>query len=416
VVAGWAASARAPGVGIARLHARTAMLLARFAEREADPTINAAWSKISRLCTFVWGPSDDLSPTELTEIASAIGVALEDPKNVANVRTVDRLRHRAAKGRAPLVFDGAGAGGAAGISMRLFGGHAPADSIALASFVASDGTRPLPATLDLAVWMGALEARSMLHEEGGDAWPGYDAALARAVTLQPTEDAPSRHASVHGSLLDVTMTWLRPPVDASAKGRLASPAAQRAAIDSALAAWTYARHDGQPLSRRKPVHSTHASSELAVTGAPLAAFVEPAPEVIARLSEATGQMRRGLTAIGGLATDSAGLTSLVEVDDLLRIALRIATRELYDEALTSEDAAAIASLPARLARLEDDTGEHPIVAQVFTDRGGGRILSSSAGPVETALMTLREPGTGRLVLAVGAHVPHRDIVEARQRH
>ena len=63
------------------------------------PGIHASWSRISRLLSFVWGPSDDPRRRELDELASAIGVHLEDPKHVANVVTVDWLRHRAARGR-----------------------------------------------------------------------------------------------------------------------------------------------------------------------------------------------------------------------------------------------------------------------------------------------------------------------------
>lgn len=416
------------GVGVSRLHARAAMLLARVAERDFDPAIHASWSRISRLLAFVWGPSDDLAPGELAELATALNVTLEDPKHVANVVTVDRLRHRAARGREPLLFDGAGAPGRAGIGMRLFGGHAPPDSVALAALAHAHESR-LPQALDLAVWIGAPEARAMLHEAGGDNLPGYDAALARAVAARPNDDAPARHASVHGSLLDVVMTWLA-PVDeasqppssppASPSSASPSPAAQRATVESALAAWTYARHDAQPFSRARPPRAPHAAKELQVTGAPLPAFVEAAPEVIARMVATVGQMRRGLGAIGGLAPTSPAMVTLAEVDDMLRAALRAASRGPNEEALTSEDMAALASLPARFARLEDPGDEAargpavvPLVAELYVDDAADRVVSIATGLVEPAVMVAREPGTGRLVLAVGAHVAHRELVEPR---
>lgn len=406
------------GVGTSRLHARAAMLLSRVAEREIDPQIHAAWSRIARLSTFVWGPPDDLAAPELAEMATAIGMPLGDPKNIANVVAVDRLRHRAASGRAPLVFDGAGVGGRAGISMRLLGGHAPADSIALAALTTADGKRPLPSTLDIAVWLGAPEARAALHESGGDASAGYDAALARAVSARPPDEAASRHASVHGSLLDVVMTWLMPREGTTRP--LASVAAQRAAIESALAAWTFARHEGQPLSRARPSHPAHAAKELHVTGAVLPAFVEASPDVIARLVATVGQMKRGLGAIAGLPPTSQAMTTLAEVDDILRLALRIASRETNDEALSSEDVTALGSLPARFARL-DEPGEEggagamvPLVAEVFSDSSGERVLSSATGFVEPALTVVREPGTGRLMLALGAHVAHHQLIEPRR--
>ena len=400
----------AVGVGTSRLHARTAMLLARFSEREVDAGIHAAWSRIARLLTFVWGPSDDLAPPELTELASGLGLKLEDPKHIANVVTVDKLRHRAARGRVPLVFDGSGSAGRSGIAMRLFGGHAPSDSIALGLLT---GTRALPSTLDLAVWLDAPEARSALHDGAGDAFAGYDAALAKAITARPTADAPSRHASVHGSLLDAMMTWLVP--SEGVPRAIASPATQRAAIESALGMWTYARHADQPLTRARPTRAPFAAGELHVTGAGLPAFIEASPDVIARLVATLGQMRRGLTAIGGVQPSSPALTVMVEVDDILRGALRIASRQVNDEALAAEDLALLASLPARLARLEESENEMvPLVAEVFADARGERALSSATGAVEPAVMIVREPGTGRLLLAVGAHVAHHELVEARE--
>jgi hypothetical protein len=400
------------GVGASRLYARAAMLLARVSERDFDPAVHASWSRISRLLAFVWGASDDLSPSELAELATALNVTLDDPKHVANVVTVDRLRHRAARGREPLLFDGAGAPGRAGIGMRLFGGHAPPDSVALAALAPAHESK-LPQALDLAVWIGAPEARAMLHEVGGDGLAGYDAALARAVAARPGDDAPARHASVYGSLLDVVMTWLAPVDEASP-----SAAVQRATVESALAAWTYARHDAQPLSRARPPRAPHAAKDLQVTGAPLPAFVEAAPEVIARMVATVGQMRRGLGAIGGLAPTSTAMVTLAEVDDMLRASLRAASRGANEESLTSEDMAALASLPARFARLEDPGDEGapamvPLVAELYVDAAADRVVSTATGLVEPAVMVAREPGTGRLVLAVGAHVAHRELVEPR---
>lgn len=386
------------------------MLLARVADRDVDAAIHASWSRIARLLTFLWGASDDLAPAELRELASSIGVKLEDPKEVANVVTVDRLRRRAAKGREPLLHDGAASPGRAGIGMRLFGGHAPADSIALAALV---GPRPVPSTLDLAVWIGAAEARASLHESGGDAFAGYDAALARAVAARPSDSAPSRHASVHGSMLDVVMTWLAPPEGAS--GPSGSAAAQRAAIESALAAWTYARHAGQPLSRPAPPRDHRPPKDLHVVGTALPAFVEAAPDVIARLVATLGQMKRGLAAVGGLQNTSAAMAALVEVDDILHVALRASSHEVNDEALSSEDVTALASLPARLARLEEgDDQMVPLVAEIFADARGEHVVSTATGVVEPAVMIVREPGTGRLVVAVGAHIAHHELVQPRR--
>jgi hypothetical protein len=415
------------GVATSRLHTRAAMVLARLSLGDVDPEIHALWSRLARVLAFVWGPADDLMPPELAEVGASIGVALEDPKHVANVVTVDRLRRRAARARPPLLFDGSGAPARAGAAMRLLGGHAAADSIVLSSLIgtslgttstdpppsiARDGARALPSALDLAAWLGAKEGRAAVHESGLDAFSGYDAALARAITTRPDDLAPARHASVNGSLLDVVMTWLAP--QDGAPRALTSPAAQRAAIESALAAWTYARHDGQPLSRPPPRRLLRPPKDLEVKGAPLPVFVEQAPDVIARLVATVGQMKRGLVAVGGLPATSPAMISLAEVEDILRTALRISVRQANDEAVAAEDVSALASIPARLLRLEEESGAVvPVVAELVVDASGDRSLSSATGVIESAATIVRESGSGRLLLAVGAHVAHHELVEPR---
>ncbi|HSO36078.1 MAG TPA: DUF3160 domain-containing protein [Labilithrix sp.] len=400
----------AVGVATSRLHTRAAMVLSRLTLREVDPAIHALWTRIRRVLTFVWGPSDDLTPPELAEMGSSIAIAVEDPKQVPNVVTVDRLRKRAAHGRAALVFDGSGAPGRSGAGLRLFGGHAPADSVALASLAGPSVGRALPSVLDLPAWIGAREGRAARAESGLDGASGYDAALARAITTRPGESSPSRHASVHGSLLDVVMTWLAP----DAPRTHGSAAGQRAAIESAMAVWTFARHDGEPLSRSLPPRAAPPAKALEIRGAPLAAFVEAAPDVLAQLVATVMQMKRGLAVVGGLPATSPSMIALAEVEDLLRVALRLAEREVNDEALTPEDTSALASLPARLSRLEEATGSLvPVVAELFVDAAGDRTLSTATGPIEPAVTLVREPGTGRLVLAVGAHLSQHELVEPR---
>ena len=55
----------------------------------------------------------------------------------------------------------------------------------------------------------------------------------------------------------------------------------------------------------------------------------------------------------------------------------------------------------------------PMVSQVLVDPAGDRVLSTATGAVEAALTVVREPGTGRLVLAAGAHVAHHELIETR---
>lgn len=403
----------APGataeISTVRTHTRAAMLFARAFDREIDPAIHEAWTRLARLIAFLWGPPDDLAPRELGEIAASAEVRILDPKHIADVTKIDRLRRRAAKGRLPKIYDGAGAPGAGALSVRLFGPHAPADSIALSTIAVA--TKAMPSTLDVAAFLEAKDARASLRENGVEPTPAYEAALAQAIAARPPADAPARHTSIYGSRLDVVMTWLGGDLDA--RRTLDSPAARRASIDSALAAWTLARHHGRPFTRPHAAKSSDQAKEIAVSGAALPAFVEAAPDVIARLVAAAAQMRRGLLALRALPAQSPAMTMLAEVDDVLRIALRVATATTNDQAIAADDLTALAALPARLVRIEGPTtvatSAEILVSHSSAANGARRAaLVSSTSVVEPMLVLVSEPDGGRVVLAAGAHISHSE--------
>ncbi len=393
------------GAAQARTNARAAMLLARVCDHDIDAEINASYTKIHRVLSFVWGSPDDLSLTELDDVAEAAGVDLTNPKNIANVVRVDRVRMRALTGRAPSLYDGTG-----GLTVRVFGGHAAADSIALQSVVAQRG---LPSTLDLAVWLGAPEARAMVRDTLGDNAPAeYDGAMSRAQEQRKKLEDGTLHASVHGSYVDALIAWANAtPVS----GITRSTATDRMRVESILAAWTLARHLGQPLARahRGP---PKAAAELQVSGQPLPVLIEPAPEVIARLVALVRQIRRGLGALGSLPPSASSTTALVEIEDILKLALAGAQREAADTTPTAEEATTLASLPARIARLEDDAGEElgPVSAAVVTDADAHRVLTTATGRIEPALILARSPGSDEPLLVVGAHVAHHEIVDTAE--
>jgi hypothetical protein len=188
---------------------------------------------------------------------------------------------------------------------------------------------------------------------------------------------------------------------------------ERATIEAALSAWTWLRYDGRALVRRaRDRPRAKDPSELRVTGAPLAAFVEPAPEAIARLVGVLRQAQKGLATLGLLDSGAPALTGLADVEELMRGALRVAEHEVNDEALDDVDRAALASMPARLATLEVDAPTVGASVVVASD-GAGRVLVSQADLVEPLARIVREPGSGRLVVAVAAHVAHEEGRAAR---
>src|SRR5262249_20982934 len=157
-----------------------------------------------------------------------------DVQAIANVAKVDRLRHATVERTPPRLYDGdAGArapegdtGGAflrATASARVFPPRATPDAEVLQGLVfpaggqladveapetARDGVRALPSAVDVAAWLGANEARTILHESRNDAYAGFDAALTRLSARRPPDE--QRHASLYMTALDVLATMLAP--------------------------------------------------------------------------------------------------------------------------------------------------------------------------------------------------------------
>jgi hypothetical protein len=424
------ARSEAPGaavnVGQARTNARAAMLLARLCAREVDPTIHAAYARILRWLAFVYGSPDDLTLAEIDELATSAGVDVTKPEDIANVVRVDRVRARALAGRAPSAADGPAGTGRAAIGARLFGGHAAADSLVLQGLVgvpvglAEDANpadaarvrqarRVLPSALDVAAWLGAKEARPVLHELRVDAFDGYDAALATLVRTRPDESTSALHASVYGSLLDALLAY-GPGASGSTLG--STPAIERAHLESILASWTFVRHLGQALGRtRGGGAATTTAGEVGSPAGAVPVFVEPAPEAIARLVGVVRQARRGLEKLTPSAT--GGLAVLGETEEILRVALRAAERQASDEPFAPDEASATAALPARLARLEADPSLDvgPVAVVVFSDPPAHRVLATGTGRLERVLTLHREANKDEPTLVVGAHVAHHEIVE-----
>ena len=168
----------------------------------------------------------------------------------------DRVRARALIGRIPSAYDGSGGMGRAGVSARVFGGHASIDSLAMQALVGAPvglaqesaaaasidrlrkGERVLPSTLDIAAWLDAPEARAVLRESHADAFDGYNAALASLHRKRPSPQDAGLHASIHGSLVDVLIAWAN-PTDRPPRQTVA---VERARVESILSAWTLVRH------------------------------------------------------------------------------------------------------------------------------------------------------------------------------
>jgi len=381
------------------------------------------------------GASDEVSPRDLTATVTTTEL---DPRRrdwLADVGAVDRVRHRASRGRPIPAFHLFGlrsvpdaevlqaltspAIGPSDISDATMT-WAPSEH-AEPTFTARDGIRALPTGLDVAAWLGSAEAREALRESGNDAYEGYDDALALLRQGRPPDATPTsagRHGTPYLSMLDAIETWLRPSAGDGCHPAAVTSDWRKRKADVALAAWTDLRHDATALTRVPLELGTLPARLPGDTATP--AFVEAHPEAISKLSGFVRQVSRALSAEGWLPPDAPALQLLDEVDDLLWTALGAAVYESADAPMPDVLAAALSGFPTRLRGLEAALAESksvdvPLVAEVHVDVPSGRALEEATGRIAEAWIVVREPGTHRAWLALGASIPHYELVQPMSR-
>ncbi len=428
-------------VATARTHARAAALLSRLVQHDVDPEAASAWARIARAGDLLVGQPDDATPRDLS--AAEVAAHLDPTRTdwLADITAVDRVRRATARARVARLDDGAGGAFAPAVGMdmsRSVGRIAPTfrlvaprftpDSEVLQSLVfpgvgllsrtepprtARDGRRALPSALDVGAWLGSAEARAALRASGDDAYSNYAETLERLIAARPTA-AIERHRTPYLSSLDALATWLGPSMGDRVQPSAATPEWRSRKAAVALAAWTEQRHDVVPLARvERP--AAHPGPRTAPAGAaPI--FVEPHPEAIASLLALLRQTSRALIADGAITPGGPAQVALQEVQDLLWDALGVASAEASDQPVAEAMLAALASFPARMRALEESLGDPGgadvrLAVDVHADPSSGTVLEEATGPVEELWMAMREPGTHRLWLALGASIPHLERIE-----
>jgi hypothetical protein len=365
---------------------------------------------------LVFGAPDDLTPREIVQIAQKAGLDAHDAAAIQNVARVDRARRAWLETRPPRVYDGVGpiyrertTFARAALGMRLFGPAGTSDAQALQALVApSVRGRAMPSGVDVAAWLGSMEARVVPLPQEGVSRAAYDTTLENLVRARPPED--EWHASVYASGLAAIHTYLTPSLADGAILASTTSAWRRHKIESALGAWTMLRHDDVPFTRLGAPAAAPAPSSPRARGA--IAFVEPHPEAIAQVVAMIEQAARGLAAIGAIDTPPKD-SVYSEAEAILRTCLEAALHEANDQAVPS---AALDLLPDRLAALEQRlgtsrAGELPIAIDVHADLAAGTVLEEAIGGADDMYLVLREPLSGRLVLAVGAAIAHYEFTQ-----
>ena len=363
-----------------RTHTRAALVLARLIDPAIDPEAARAWERVEELAHFLVGGADDPSPRDLARLAVGAKLDFREAKGLVNVARIDRLRHVAAEDRskAPRLYDGAPP------NVRFFGARYTPDSELLNVLVSPlIQERRHPAARDVMTMLRKRDDASASSE---------------------------RHASLYLSELDAIATMLKPSAAAGAQPAFSTTASQKRSLEAALSAWTTLRHDFS--SGGRPPVTVLPSVGAAEERRPLLAFVEPHPEAIAKLVSLVRQALRGLSSMGAVASTSPAKAVLSDVDQLLGVAFEVAILSANDEPPSADQAATLSDFSRWMTALEGAlSSETARVVDVHTDLESGQVLEEATGYPEELYLVMREPRTGRMVLTVGAVLPHYEFMQ-----
>ncbi len=334
----------------ARARTRAALLIARLITTgsDADQPARDAMLELDRLGELAFGEPDGTPPGSFARFVLGTGFDLHDASAIARAASLDRVRRAAATSLGAMEL----------VPLR----RAP-EAEAWPAGVAA------PRALDVTEWL----------ESSGRRAPGR-----------------ARHGSFYSSALDAVSTWLAPSAADGSSGSLGQ-AWQEHKPEGAVAAWALLRHGAVPYAR---VGARPRPSEESPSPCPAAASkltVERHPEAIAALLGHVRQVTGGLMALRALDDGAPSRDLLVEVQGILELALSAA--ETPGGATHG-----LADVPRRLAAVEARLGPvaGPFAAIVYTDPGTGKALEEASAGLDSVLVVVPDPETGRPELAVGA--------------
>ena len=265
--------------------------------------------------------------------------------------------------------------------------------------------RGFPRGLDVPAVFGSARAEAILHSEGDTEYDGYDAQLAKL---------RAEFAALPDEQWTENLYWswlysLRPLLEVKGEGYpvfMQNQAWADKDLNGFLGSWTELRHDTILYAKQSyTVMATGIMPEPEL----VRGYVEPQPEVYARLAALARQMRDGLDGRGLLNDELRQKISRLE--DLLLELKTISEKELTNQPLTEDEYALIRNIGDTLEgittfstkmekELASETDERmAIVADVHTDVNSGQVLEEGVGDAFTIYAVV--PVQGHTVVARG---------------
>jgi hypothetical protein len=355
----------------------------------------AIWERIYEPTVFFVGKADDLTVYDYFKVIRQIFGDTLSLGEIAEDATIDAFIEAASKLRPPKIVGGYVTDredpAAVTQSFRFMGQRFIPDSYIFQQLVydkvgTQDAPRLFPKGLDVTAVLGSERAyRIMLDVYDADRYANYEAQIAKLRT---------EFAALPDDQWTENLYWnwlhsLRPLLAVKGEGHPAfmqSQAWTDKDLHTFLGSWTELRHDTILYAKQS---TTVRATGIMPEPQPVLGYVEPQPEVYARLAALTRQMRVGLESRGLLISEYRD--KLERMESLLVSLKTMAEKELRGEPLTDEEVAVVRNIGGTLEGLvtfsprvrelieSEADARMAIVADVHTDSNTKQVLEEGVG-------------------------------------
>lgn len=405
---------------------RAALLLVAFERTQVNGRpASEAWAKIYEPTVFFVGRSDDLTPSEYVPALRTAWGQIEDLEVIEDPAKLERFQAAIAELRAPEVLGMVISQKEPDVEratkgLRFMGQRTVPDAVVFRALVDRNvPNRMLPKALDLFAALGSARALEHLDTMGETKIEGYSPALSKVERWLTGLDEKTFTQNLYWSWIH-TLRPLLAPVPDTYPQFVRSPAWLDKQLHTALGSWTELKHD--TLLYTKPVYAEMGGGGLPPPEPePPKGYVEPVPELFARVTALAEQTKKGLSTRGLLGAGEKYL-----LDEMITLATKlqeIAEKQLVGGVPTAEEYELIRYYGGKIEALtfsssdeiEPGSGGVPeggealqaaIVADIATDPNG-QVLEQATGRVFELYAAV--PIEGRLVLAKGAVFSHYEF-------
>jgi hypothetical protein len=261
-----------------------------------------------------------------------------------------------------------------------------------------DNPRDLPSYIDLGITLGAQEAYLVAEEAGATGYEGYLDEVGRVRNELASLMATYWTDSLDWNWLYIYSSLVREKTP-SYPSWMREPAWKRKELQTTLGAWTQTRYAAQPASMPTPVPSAEPTpvGEGEGPGAAQWGYVQPQPEVYARLAALVRMVTEGLE--GRLMLTQAGRMTLLDLEAWLSKLQDIARRELTGQSILADEYAQLGQYGALLSGFTAATAETDLRLAFPLASGEATQRIEALGPVDEFYLVVEREGT--LYLARG---------------